>query len=86
MSVKEIIWQIIEVLHKVPGMRNLFPNRVQFGLSYRAYGRHKTRELTQEQLHKTLDILKVIYSDAFFKISKLSHNLFKLEADRKENE
>ena len=69
---KELIWSGIELISHIPGVISLFPEHFKIGVKSRAFGRHKTRNLTSDDIDRGLRDL-----DSSPWISKeIAHNLY----------
>ncbi len=72
LTIKEIIWRILEVVGKVPSIFKIFPERFQIGIKSRKFGRHKTKDICEEEIKIALKQL----SDTPMAIKKLDDNLY----------
>lgn len=69
---KELIWSGIELISHIPGVMALYPERFKIGVKSRAFGRHKTRNLTQLDIDRGLKEL----GSSPWTSQELAHNLY----------
>ncbi len=78
-SIKETIWQILSLVGKAKFIYALYPKRIKHGIETRAYGRHKTKDINQDTLEKTVAMLAKIQNIENISVSNIGKNLFLLE-------
>ncbi len=69
---KEIIWHILATADKIPNINRYFPERIKLGIKSREYGRHKTKNICEQEIKYALKQL----SNAPISAKKLANNLF----------
>lgn len=71
-SIKEFIWRILSIVNKVPFIKNIFSHRIKLGLKSREFGKHKTRDVEEEDICTALRQL----SETPMDVQKIGDNLF----------
>ncbi len=54
LTAKEVIWRVLDIANKIPLLPRIFPERIKLGLSSRAFGKHKTKDICAKEIETAL--------------------------------
>lgn len=76
---KEHIWTLLEVMTRYPkGLQDKLPERIKVGIKSRTYGRHKMRDINEENLRDAVAKLAEIKGLSDIQIQTLGKNIFQI--------